>query len=320
MDKDILHIVTRVLSNEANAKDRLVFNDWMSRDEKNRQKFEQLLDYWNISVEIENAEMPQVSFEKFKPRMAVSGVKKKMMNSWLLPAAASIALLIIGAYMIHFFTKNQPATEYYTSISQNGVYQLTLPDQTTVYLNRNSKITYSSEYGKKIRQVELRGEAYFDVTKNDCPFHLGIGNNDAVIEVLGTKFNVKANDGEPEIVATLEEGSILFRNGKQQVLIAPEQQLIYNKNTSAFVLENVDAGLYIAWKDHIYRFSRIPFREFCDELERIYGVEINVSQKLKDVSVSGSFEYRQDIEEVLNIMKKSVSFKWSREKNQIEIK
>ena len=317
MEEDILYIVTRILANEADAKDLLVFNDWISRDEKNRQKYEQLLEYWNMSVEIENAETLQVSFEKFTRRMAASGVKRKLLRSWLLPAAASIALLIGGAFMFHFLRKDQPTAEYYTCNSQNNIFQLILPDSTTVHLNRNSKITYSSEYGTKNRQVELQGEAYFDVRKDDCPFRLSIANSDAVIEVLGTKFNVKANEDESAIVATLEEGSILFRDDRQLVLISPDQQLVYNRNTSSIVLENIDVNLYISWKDHIYRFSRISFRELCAELERIYEVKISVSQKLEDITVSGSFEYRQSIEEVLNAMKKSVSFNWIRERDQI---
>lgn len=320
MDEDILHIVTRILANEANDNDLLAFNDWMSRDDKNRQKFEQLLDYWNMPVKIENAETSQVSFEKFKRRMQPSGVKRKLLRSWLLPAAASVALLIIGTFMFQFFKKEQPAVEFFTYISQNGTYQITLPDSTSVHLNRNSKITYSSEYGITNRQIELQGEAYFNVTKHDCPFRLAIANNDAVIEVLGTKFNVKANEDQPEIVATLVEGSIMFRDDKQQVLISPDQQLAYNRNTSSIIIKNIDVDLYVSWKDHIFRFNRIPFQEFCDELERIYEVEISVSPKLKDITVSGSFEYRQSIGEVLNIMKKSVSFRWSRERNQIVIK
>jgi ferric-dicitrate binding protein FerR (iron transport regulator) len=63
LDDHILHIVTRILANEANAKDILAFNDWMSRDEKNRHKCEQLMDYWNMSVGIENAETPEASFD-----------------------------------------------------------------------------------------------------------------------------------------------------------------------------------------------------------------------------------------------------------------
>ena len=320
MEEEIVHIVTRVLANEANAKDMLAINDWMSRDEKNRHKLMQLTEYWNIPVNIGNAETPEVSFVKFQQRMATYNAKKKMFRTWAMPMAVSFALLIVGTFMMYLFMKNTPAVEHYTYVSPNGDYQLTLPDQTTVHLNKNSRITYSSEYGAKNRQVELQGEAYFDVVKNSEPFRLAIANTDAVIEVLGTKFNVKAYEDEPDIVVTLEEGSIRFSDGKQQVLMSPDQQLTYHRAGSDYQLNDTDVELYISWKDKVYRYSRISLQELCTELEKIYGIEINLSPKLSDISITGSFEYRQSIEEVLNMMKKSASFDWSREKKQIVIK
>ena len=321
MDDHIVHIVTRILANEADAKDMLDFNDWMSRDEQNRHKFGQLMDYWNMSVKIENADTPEASFERFSRRMTPFGAMKKLLRTWALPVAASFALLIVGSLMMYLFMKS-PTVEHYTYFSRNGDDHLTLPDQTTVHLNKNSRITYSSEYGrkKKNRQVELLGEAYFDVVKNRGTFRVGIANSDAVIEVLGTKFNVKAYEDEKEIVATLVEGSIMFRDGKQEVTMSPDQQLTYHKATSSFHLDETDVDLYISWKDRIYRYSRVPLQELCGELERIYGVEITLSPKFRDVSVSGSFEYEQSIDEVMEVMKKSVSFKWRREGTKIIIK
>ena len=319
MEEYILKIVARILANEASADDMLAFNDWMSRDEKNRHKFEQWTAYWNMPVVIENAETPMISIERFNRRIDTSIAKKKTLRTFAWSLAASFALLIVGTLFMYFLMKGTLAVDYYTCISQNGTYQLTLPDHTSVYLNKDSRITYSSLYGKKNRQVELQGEAYFDVTKTGNAFLLAITNTDAVIEVLGTKFNVKAYNDEPEIVATLEEGSIMFKDGKQQVLISPDQQLIYQKNTSVFSLAETETDLATAWKDNVYRYSRITMHELCNKLENIYGVEIAISPKLKDITVSGSFEYQQSIEDVLNVMKKSVVFKWSKDGNKIVI-
>ncbi len=320
MDEKILHIVTRILTNEANAKDVLAFNDWISQDEKNRLKFEQLMEYWDIPTGIGNAETPEASFKKFRQRMVNSGSKKTPFRLWAIPAAASLALLIVGTLFIYLFLKDNLAVEYYHYACQGSSYQLTLPDSTSVYLNKDSQLTYSSRYGSKDRQVELQGEAYFNVTKSDRKFRVCIAHTDAIIEVLGTKFNVLAYEDEPEIVATLEEGSILFKDGKQQVLISPDQQLTYHKINSVFNLREIDTDLYTAWKDNVYRYNRVSLQELCNELENIYEVEITISPQLKDIKVSGSFEYQQSLDEVLNVMKKGVSFKWKREENKIVIK
>lgn len=272
--------------------------------------------YWNMSVEVANVETPKASFEKFRQRM-VSDMKTRIFKLWALPIAASIALLVVGTGFIYFFMKGSLAVEYYTYTCQDSNYQLMLPDSTSVYLNKDSRITYSNRYGKKNRQVELLGEAFFDVRKNESPFLLDIANTGTTIEVLGTRFNVQAHGDEQEIVATLEEGSILFKDGKQQVMLSPNQQLIYNKKTLVLNLQDVDADIYTAWKDDIYRYSRISLQELCVELERIYGVEISVNQQLKDIKVSGSFEYRQSLEDVLNVMKKSIAFEWKRNENKV---
>lgn len=323
MINDINHIIAKVLSGRAGTEDVLIFNDWLNQSEKNKLEFSRLSEYWNVPVNIED-EMPDITsdfaFEKLTKRL--DRPRKKKINiipgTRFISVAASVTLLIAGVFIIYFLQKNElPPDEYFTYVCPSGNYEMTLPEGSTVYLNENSRLTYSNGYNREKRSVTLEGEAYFDVVKSETPFELTLG--EVSIEVLGTRFNISAYKGQEHIIATLEEGSIRFRNGDRQIMLAPGQQLTYDRNTSDIDIREVEVDLYTAWKEGLYKYRRITLQQLCLELENKFGVEIAVSPRLKDISVTGSFERHQSLDEILGIMKKSVSFKWKRIGNKITI-
>ena len=320
MDKQILNIITRILANEANPSDILTLNERIGQDAKNKFKFRQLMEYWNIPVEIENAESSELSFERFKTRIEREDNRKNKFRIWAYPIAAAVALLFISTFFIHLFLKDHLSIEYYTYACQNGNYHLVLPDNTSVFLSKDSKITYTDKYGKNGRNVTLQGEAFFNVEKSGKVFKVDIAGSDAVVEVLGTEFNLKSYENEDEIILTLESGSVIFKDSKQQMILSPNQQLSYNKNSSGFNMQTVDTELFTSWKDNIYRHYNISLQELCNELEKMFGVEIGLNPQLKDIKVSCSFKYEQDLDEILDIMNKSVPFKWSKNGTKYTIK
>src|SRR3546814_12622505 len=88
-----------------------------------------------------------------------------------------------------------------------GEYQLILPDGSRVWLNAASSIRFPTVFTGKEREVEITGEAYFEIEKNtNMPFVVKKGNVE--VQVLGTPFNVKAYDDEANITVTLLEGSV----------------------------------------------------------------------------------------------------------------
>ena len=155
------------------------------------------------------------------------------------------------------------------------------------------------------------------MVKNGTVFKVELNHSE--IEVMGTEFNVKAYSNDSVIVATLESGSILFKSGEQQVIMAPGQQLSFHIADTLFDLHRVDPSISTAWKDDIYKYRSITLQELCIQLEQIYDVKITLNPALKDVKVSGSFEYQQNIDQILNIMKKSYAFTWKRRGDTITI-
>ena len=324
MSKDINHIIARVLAGEAGTDEIMSFHDWLNQDESNRQEFIQVREYWETQVEVNHMTMPEIAFERCRDRIngTPKVVRELPRRTGRFTVAATVAIFIFGAAILYLLQKDRPGTgapvEYYTYVSSGNITSFTLPDGSNIHLNRNSRLTYSSRYGLTDRKVELEGEAYFDIIKDPVTFRVLFTGGE--IEVMGTKFDVEAYPGSRNIITTLESGSVLFRSGGQQVMMAPGQQLSFSRLDSVFEIHRVEPALFTAWKDEIFKYRSITIQELCSRLEQMHHVKIIVGNNLKDVRISGSFEYHQNIDQILNIMKRSRAFTWKREGDVITLR
>jgi ferric-dicitrate binding protein FerR (iron transport regulator) len=156
-----------------------------------------------------------------------------------------------------------------------------LPDGTDLWLNAESKIKYSIPFTRENRQVELTGEAFLKVVKNEnAPFIINAGA--ASVKVLGTQFNVKAYPGEENLEIALAEGSVEFAgtlaDGKKATAtLIPNDFLAMNKSTGQVKLQNKNLNKHIAWMKNIIIFDETPMPEVAKTLERWYGVKVIVA-------------------------------------------
>ena len=137
---------------------------------------------------------------------------------------------------------------------KGGRYQVLLPDGTKVWLNAGSKLTYPVSFrANSSRKVELTGEAYFEVAKNDrLPFIVKTVLQE--VEVLGTHFNVMAYADEKSIRTTLLEGSVKVKTDRQQSLLHPGQQADLNKENQHIHISNALKNKSVAWKNGYFMF------------------------------------------------------------------
>ena len=239
-----------------------------------------------------------------------------------IPQIAAMLAVVFGlGLLVNLRTgqdgRHQTAARYEIVAPPGAKSQVRLIDGSMVWLNAGSRLQYAADFGQQKREVRLEGEAYFEVAKHkERPFVVMSGEQ-IKIEVLGTKFNVQAWDGCNQIVTTLEEGSVRFSAGNKQITLTPEQQLIYYTDKAEYNITQVDTDIFTAWKEQVFRYNSITMQELCNELEKIYDVHINLSARLENIVVSGSLEYRHDIDQVLNIMEKRMHFNWKRKGNII---
>ncbi|EHQ25226.1 FecR family protein [Mucilaginibacter paludis] len=167
-------------------------------------------------------------------------------------------------------------------------YSIELSDGTKVFLNAKSRLSFPGQFGTGDRVVQLSGEAYFEVTKTLKHSKFIVKTDKQSIQVLGTKFNVKAYADAPLVKTTLAEGSVRITPKNKAIkplIIKPDQQAILSDSDIAS--EEIDAQQVIAWKDGFFVFDGSNTEEVIREIGQWYGIEVDYKLGNKPVKYAG---------------------------------
>lgn len=210
-----------------------------------------------------------------------------------------------GGISYHIKDGVNPHKLVYNSIvtPRGGEYNLTLPDGTQVWLNASTTLKYPVVFDKSKREVELYGEAFFDVAKRTelgkrIPFIIHTGSQS--IEVLGTSFNVQ-NYGK-KIITTLVEGKVKlnFKNTTiPDQFLRPNEQATFEQVSHQFSIDPIDPFYSIAWKDGNFAFYKTPLVEVMDIIGRWYDVQVEFKSQFEDFQFSGTISKYGDIKKLL---------------------
>ena len=193
---------------------------------------------------------------------------------------------------------------------RGGQYQFVLPDGTKVFLNAESEISFPSTFNSNTRSVSLKGEGYFEVTKNPGkPFIVTVTGQQQV-KVLGTRFNITAYPNE-SIKTTLAEGSVQLTGlssnhpskviaKNQPVILKPDQQATLL--STGFGVKQVRAKNQIAWKDGLFVFRQTPLSEALTQIARWYNIPVDV-QHIPSISINADISKTQALSELLAVLK-----------------
>ena len=194
-----------------------------------------------------------------------------------------------------------------------------LSDGTKVWINSESALRYPAYFGKNIREVEARGNVYFEVAKDSTrPFV--VASRELTTEVLGTRFEVNTYGDRDEVSATLVEGSVRVGVGSRFVVIKPNQQFTFNTKSGTIEVNEVDAAREVMWKDGILVIDNEAFRDVIWKLERWYGVSIvNETGLVFTQSFSGEFD-REDIHMAIESLCTNLNITYTMDKDRIILK
>lgn len=196
-------------------------------------------------------------------------------------------------------------------VPRGGEYMATLADGTKVWLNSDSELRYPVDFTGDNRMVFLKGEAYFDVTKDkNKPFIVSI--DDFRLKVFGTQFNVNSYDKD-EIETVLVEGSVgLKKKGDaKENMLEPGQLGCMNINSGKVEIKNVDVNNYIAWKHGEFVFVNESLESIMEKLARWYDLEVFFqNEDCKHVMFSGNMRKYNNPEEFLFFIEKSSDVKF----------
>lgn len=193
----------------------------------------------------------------------------------------------------------QPFEEYTISTNKGEEIQIMLPDQSKVWINASSKITFDSDFGVgAYRDIRVEGEAYFEVAHNaERPFR--VHAKQSIIEVLGTSFNVNAYGNHPYTETTLLEGSVHLHDQT----LTPGQQAVFDGES--MLIEEVDTENFVAWKNGFFNFNGVGLPKIIAQLENWYNVEFELSSSVSGERIHGMIPKYQDLQSVLNILEKA---------------
>jgi hypothetical protein len=209
------------------------------------------------------------------------------------------------AYRAEGATHKAPSSVTFNTLStpKGGQYQIVLPDGTKVWLNAVSSITFPTAFTGKDREVEITGEAYFEVAENAVkPFivkalpTLGGGREGVEVQVLGTHFDVNAYQDESSLKVTLIEGSVKVAQvaTHHTQLIAPGEQAQVNANGNIILNTHVDTSEAVAWKNGKFRFDNTSLPELMRQLSRWYDVKVIYTGNVKEDA--GKYAFVGEIE------------------------
>ncbi|MFT3705669.1 MAG: DUF4974 domain-containing protein [Agriterribacter sp.] len=203
---------------------------------------------------------------------------------------------------------------------KGGQYQVILPDGSKVWLNAASSITYPAAFNAEERRVTLTGEGYFEVahlTKNGkrVPFVVETGKQK--VEVLGTRFNVKAYDDEKTITTTLVEGKVKVTTENETVILRPNQEL--NLRDEGITTHKVDIEPAIDWKNGDFLFADEDIKSVMRKIARWYNVDVVYESNIPDQNLSGQISRNRNLSEVLRMLELSGDTRFRIENGAVHI-
>lgn len=198
----------------------------------------------------------------------------------------------------------------YLTIPRGGQFFVNLSDGTKVWLNSETKLKYPVSFVEgETRQVELiYGEAYFEVSHSTehLGSHFKVYNKNEEVEVLGTKFNIKAYKDETDIYTTLVDGKVKVRAQKTELVLEPKQQVKVSKTSSELSIKEVNVNNIISWKDGNFDFKDVHLGDIMKVLSRWYIMDVTFeNEELMKERFNGRISKHYGIEEILSSIKES---------------
>ena len=209
-------------------------------------------------------------------------------------------------------------TEYHTLIvGRGGEYQLTLSDGTIVWLNSESSLRYPVHFNGDRREVELKGEGFFQVSRNEAmPFYVKSEGFD--VEVLGTSFNIMNYVDEQYAWVTLASGKLKVNRGECHTIIYPNQQVEIGEND--FKIHEVDSRYYTSWIESKFMFDDESLDMIVRKLARWYNLDYEFRDStLMSTRFSGQLLKYDDITKAFELLELTTDVHFTINQETIQI-
>lgn len=293
--------------------------------EQEQKRIKPILDVWELSATqfCHQSADPEQAWNKIKPRLnqpnKVHIYPSRMHNLRMIQMAAAVVLIAALLFTLWWFNKSPQDILAPTQLVEQTTQRpselttLTLSDGSRVTLNANSRIEYPEQFKGEIRKILLSGEAFFEVNRDiDHPFI--IQTESALVEVLGTSFNVSAYPEKRTIEVNVRSGKVRLasinkdKQPAEEILHAGYRGWI-DKQTGNAGRENTLAPNYLSWLNRELHFNNIPLHQAFEILENTYHTPIKAaSAEIGNMPIDVRF-VRNDLDFVLDVIARTNNLK-----------
>lgn len=327
----IEELLPRYCEGMATHEECLLVEAWIKESAENEKHVKQVYALYlaTDTMNVLNKVNTEEALQSVKSRMN----HRKTINrwNWLQRVAAILFIPLLIVLLIQNLDNEVKEMAQMIEVKTNPgmTTSIVLPDSTVVFLNSESSLQYPSHFDGDTRTVKLKGEAYFEVTKDTKKRFIVAMPHQSQIEVLGTSFNVEAY--EQNIITTLVEGKVDFKISREhqvrKVEMKPGQKLIYDAEKNNVRLYATSCQMETSWKDGKIIFVNTSLEDALYMLEKRYGVTFIIkNNRLKDNYFTGTFT-NQRLDRILEYFKISSNIHWrfiessdiNAEKTKIEI-
>jgi len=316
--RDFNSLVSRYLSGELHTDELSWFQEELRNDPEKQAMLDECRLIWDSAVPDQSYDLDA---EWNLMRKKLPGIKMKSGRSLLFYTYRIAAVLVLGLLLSFSLIYVSRTVGMERVMADNEPVEVILEDGTEVIVNRHSSIRFSKKFDGAERKVYLSGEAWFDVARDtSMPFVIDAGA--ALVEVLGTSFNVNAYKDNPTVEITVESGLVAMSakaDIKDLIVMKAGSGGSYNKDHRELKLIPTSDPNSISWKTRELYFDASTLREVAELLNKVYDTRIVImSEELASCPITVTFR-DQTLEAILNVLVLTLDLELTREGDEIRL-
>lgn len=326
---DFNSLVARYLSGELRPEQEREFKELLRKDPKKASLFEEIQNIWNSAGSLGEGEAYNLDAEwslmqnlipdlKSERQVKQSEVKTRSLIFYTYRIAA---VLLVGLIIGLGLTYGTRMLYNRQIVAWDQPVEVILEDGTLITLNRDSRIRFKKKFASDERKVFLKGEAWFEVASDSSsPFVIDAGS--ALVEVLGTSFNVNAYRENPVVEITVESGVVALtakQEKQEQIVLKAGNSGKYNKQKRELELIQSADPNQISWKTRDLYFNGSTLQEVVDLVNLVYDAHLVISNEaLASCQITVTFK-DQSLDAILNVLELTLDLEIRQEGNQFRL-
>jgi len=316
--RDFIQLVSRYLSGELHPDELSWFQGELRNDPGKQKLLDEYRKIWDSAVPGQSYDLDAEwdLMEKKLPVFKTESGRSLLYYSYRIAAVLVLGLMLSFSWI--YISRNLGMERV---VAENEPVEVMLEDGTEVIVNRNSSLRYSRKFFQEERKVFLSGEAWFDVARDTTmPFVIDAGA--ALVEVLGTSFNVNAYRDNPTVEISVESGLVAMsakEDKKDLIVMKAGSGGSYNKNQRELKLIPTSDPNSISWKTRELFFDASTLREVVVLVNRVYNSHIVIlNEELASCPITVTFR-DQTLEAILNVLELTLDLQLSHEGDEISL-